>query len=159
MDDGSNDSTGELISSMSRTSPFNIVYLAQANTGKALAVNRGVKEANGEFTVIVDSDDELTADALSALWDAWVSINPEDRPSFAAVLGNSITPEGKIVGAEFPNAPVDGFHFELFASGTMRGDKLPCYITRYLQRYPYPDLQSGGGTPRPVLCGSQSGCD
>jgi glycosyltransferase involved in cell wall biosynthesis len=39
-------------------------YLYQENAGQAAALNRGLKEARGQFLVWPDSDDELTADSI-----------------------------------------------------------------------------------------------
>lgn len=64
IDDGSTDTTRELISSFQKNTPFPIHYIYQTNSGKHVAINTGVRHALGDFIFIVDSDDMVTEDAL-----------------------------------------------------------------------------------------------
>ena len=67
VDDGSSDSTKELVTSFIEENKIDIKYFYQENSGKHIAINRGVEEAQGELFFIVDSDDYLTKDALNII--------------------------------------------------------------------------------------------
>ncbi|WP_201327384.1 glycosyltransferase family 2 protein [Thermotomaculum hydrothermale] len=53
VDDGSQDGTGEILK---KAFP-DIVYIYQENNGVSAARNRGIKEANGDYIALLDSDD------------------------------------------------------------------------------------------------------
>ncbi len=63
IDDGSTDSTREIIKRVS-SSNKKIRYYYQSNKGLAKARNAGLKKANGEFITFIDSDDEYAKNHL-----------------------------------------------------------------------------------------------
>ena len=68
IDDGSADGTGNLAKQwMSVNQGFSITYSYVLNGGKNRAINKGVKMIKTPFTMIVDSDDYLTDDAIEYL--------------------------------------------------------------------------------------------
>lgn len=67
VDDGSTDGTREIVARFVDEGRVRIRYHYQENAGKHVAVNRGVQLAKGELFFIVDSDDTLTAHALSTI--------------------------------------------------------------------------------------------
>ncbi|MEJ2622066.1 MAG: glycosyltransferase [Candidatus Thiodiazotropha sp.] len=60
IDDGSEDETPSLIAQHYPQ----VVYLSQANTGVSQARNRGIKQAQGEWLALLDSDDSWLPDKL-----------------------------------------------------------------------------------------------
>ena len=64
VDDGSTDGGGELIKKFQKNSHFELIYKYVENGGKMRAINEGVALANGEFFLIVDSDDYITDDCV-----------------------------------------------------------------------------------------------
>jgi glycosyltransferase involved in cell wall biosynthesis len=60
VDDGSTDATAEVALSYA-----DVRLLQQANFGQAVARNRGLSEAQGEFVVFLDADDRLRPEALA----------------------------------------------------------------------------------------------
>lgn len=90
VDDGSTDETYALIEKFEEERPgFPIRYFYQKNGGKHRAVNRGVREAAGEFIFIVDSDDYLLPEAMRHVtrWCREISADPK----IAGVAGRRIT--------------------------------------------------------------------
>ena len=68
IDDGSEDGTKELVSKwLQKDNGFTIRYSFVLNGGKNRAINFGVKQVETPFTMIVDSDDYLTDDAIEYL--------------------------------------------------------------------------------------------
>ena len=63
IDDGSSDSTKDIVESLKEEGKINIVYVKKKNGGKHTALNRGVAIAKGELVLIVDSDDSLPSDS------------------------------------------------------------------------------------------------
>ncbi len=66
VDDGSTDNTEETVARFAKEADFKIKYLRQKNQGPAAARNLGMKNAEGEFFIFVDSDVTLPP--------AWLSI-------------------------------------------------------------------------------------
>lgn len=71
IDDGSTDNTKALIDKWLLEQRISIRYLYQENKGKSLAINSGVENALGELFFIVDSDDQLTNDAVLQIECYW----------------------------------------------------------------------------------------
>ena len=70
IDDGSTDDTESLISSFS-CKEFSIKYTKKENGGKHTALNVGISQIEEELTIIVDSDDTLTKDAIETIKRDW----------------------------------------------------------------------------------------
>ena len=77
VDDGSTDNTKQLINSLSLVSPFEIIYLYKPNGGKHSAWRYVVNYLNPKdfkYFVSIDSDDELTSDALCVFNQHWIEL-------------------------------------------------------------------------------------
>lgn len=71
VDDGSTDGTEQIVQQwIDNEACFNILYIKKENGGKNRAINDGVKLVKTPFTMIVDSDDYLTDDAILFLTEA-----------------------------------------------------------------------------------------
>lgn len=66
VNDGSTDKTAEILSKWQQRES-RITVIEQSNQGLSAARNRGVIEANGDYILFLDSDDELEKEALSTL--------------------------------------------------------------------------------------------
>ena len=79
VDDGSTDGTETLVNEWLSAGPsFHVQYIKRENGGKNRAVNEGVGHIETPFTMIVDSDDYLTDDAIAFLSDAAWEIEADD---------------------------------------------------------------------------------
>lgn len=67
IDDGSKDDTEQLIAGYIEENRISIRYHKQENGGKNRAINHGVTMVTTPYTMIVDSDDYLTDDAIEYL--------------------------------------------------------------------------------------------
>lgn len=139
VNDGSTDDTSAVLEELARTAPFHVRTITQPNGGKHRAHNAAVNLAKGELTAILDSDDELVPGALEGIWAEWHAIPAGERESFAGVIGHSVNAAGQLHGLPYSSSRVDGRFFELAASGAMVGEKLPCYRTDVLRRFPFPE--------------------
>ena len=122
VDDGSSDTTEDLVRQWRRQSDFAIRYIWQNNAGKHIAVNRGVQQARGELFLIVDSDNAFVSEALERLKFHWDSIPEGEKEEFSAVTCLCEDPDGNLVGSRFPFDPLTRIHWR-FASGTKYPEK------------------------------------
>ena len=67
IDDGATDSSGAICDAYAVRFPALIRVIHQANGGLGAARNAGIEAARGDWLLFLDSDDTLTADALSVL--------------------------------------------------------------------------------------------
>ena len=67
VDDGSTDSTADLIDRVLRDSPFPSRLVRQDNAGAASAINRGIGAAAGSFVQLLNSDDALAPGRIETL--------------------------------------------------------------------------------------------
>lgn len=68
-DDGSRDGTGDIVAALAREQPA-LVAIRQENRGHGPTILRGYREARGEWIFQTDSDDEMGAEWLPAVWTA-----------------------------------------------------------------------------------------
>jgi len=139
VDDGSNDSTPQLVKQWQADSPFPIGYIKQANRGKHVAFNRGVDRAQGELFLTLDSDDTCLPDALATLYNAWQDIPSSARDEFAAVTGLCVDENGQVIGDSFPDDVLDSNPSELNHRYKIKGEKWGFTRTDLLKEYPYPE--------------------
>jgi glycosyltransferase involved in cell wall biosynthesis len=139
VDDGSRDGTTELVERWRSTSSFPIRYVWQPNSGKHVALNRGVELARGELFLTLDSDDECLPVALERLKHHWDMIPIASKDAFAAVTALCEDQNGRIVGDRFPRDVLDANAIELVYRYKVRGDKWGFTRTAVLRGYPFPD--------------------
>ncbi len=92
IDDGSTDSTPNVIETLLATHPGSFRAVRKENGGLASVRNRGIDLAEGEYLVFLDADDELHEQALESLVSHIVA-NPSTR--FVAGGHLSIHEDGK----------------------------------------------------------------
>ncbi|HEX5709788.1 MAG TPA: glycosyltransferase family 2 protein [Sulfuricurvum sp.] len=71
VDDGSTDSTRELVELWKKTSEFEIIYIFQENSGKVSAMQKGIEAAKGELFLIIDSDDAFLPETFETFYIVW----------------------------------------------------------------------------------------
>jgi glycosyltransferase involved in cell wall biosynthesis len=138
IDGGSEDNTKELVAGWMKESDFPIIY-HQHNSGKHVAINRGVGKANGSLFVIVDSDDWLCPNALERMLYYWESIPEDQREGFVGVAGLFAYADGSVVGDLFPSPVFDSDMLERWAKWNVYGDKMECFRVDVLSFYPFPE--------------------
>ncbi len=139
VDDGSTDGTADLIAGWHAEADFPVRYFAQANSGKHVAFNRGVREARGALFLTFDSDDSCVPQALSRLKFHWDSIPPDQRAGFSAVSALCSDQQGRLVGTRFPFDPTDSDPLEIRYRYRVRGEKWGFHRTEVLRKHPFPE--------------------
>lgn len=138
IDDGSSDNTEELANQwMRECTDFDIIYYKQSNGGKHRAINRAVQMARYEWFLILDSDDELTENAVESIhvWIADVS-GCGDIVGVAGLRGTS----DHVIGERLKREYIDATNLERKKYGLL-GDKAEIYKTKILKQYPFPEFE------------------
>lgn len=151
VDDGSTDNTPDLIASWRMKADFPVRYFRQDNSGKHVAHNFALRQACGEFFMVLDSDDALETRALGQLHRVWQEIPAAGRAGFCAVGGLSRNQRGKIVGDPFPATPFDVSFRERFFEFRIRGEKGIAWRLDVLRRYPFPEIARTNFVPEGVV--------
>lgn len=136
VDDGSTDDTEELVKGWQKENKIIIQYYRQPNQGKHIAINTGVGLAKGELFFIVDSDDDLTVDAVVTVNKFWKESNHGN--SISGILSYRQFRDGRLVGNRLPSAVRQ---CKLRDTGRLygsQGDKVVIYRTSVMKRYPFP---------------------
>src|SRR5262249_23261414 len=107
IDDGSTDSTPELIVAWAKAVDFPVRYFRQEHSGKHIAHNLAAREARGHFFLTLDSDDRCVPQALERIAHHWSMIPAGDRALFVGVSGLCRNQYGEIIGDRFPFDPFD----------------------------------------------------
>jgi glycosyltransferase involved in cell wall biosynthesis len=139
VDDGSKDSTGELVERWQREADFPIRYIWQENRGKHVAHNHGVREARGELFLGLDSDDGCVPHALERLKHHWEQIPAAERGRFTGVCVSCVDEKGNAVGSRFPGEWIDSDSLEIRYRYKVEGEKWGFQRTDVLREFPFPE--------------------
>ena len=138
VDDGSTDSTEKYFSDLlTKQQPFPIRYIKQENGGKHRAINNGVKNALGELFFIVDSDDNLTENAIDKI-NQWVA-TLDNYHKWAGISGLKGFSKDSVVGQHSKFSYVDAKNNER-RKYNLLGDKAEIYFTDVLKQHPFPEI-------------------
>lgn len=113
VDDGSTDNAGKICDELKETSG-NIIVIHKKNEGLGYARNSGISVANGKYITFIDSDDYISKDHISNLYNCIIS-NAAD----ACYGGHT-----KVFGAietEYPNALAGA----VFSEKELRSEVIP----------------------------------
>lgn len=150
VDDGSTDNTEELVKKFIEEDVLDIRYIKKVNGGKHTAINTGVKNANGEFFFIVDSDDGLMPNSMDLVIQEWNKV--ENKDEFCGVVGLcSKMEDGKTLGTEIPDEHLICHFAELYYKFGVKGDKTIVFLTDILKQYPFPEREGIKFLPESVV--------
>ena len=150
-DDGSSDDTGEVVNRWLREAIFPIRYFKLEHGGKHFAYNLGVREAQGEYFVEVDSDDALKFNALERANHHWQQIPSAERGGYFAVLFCCEDENGKRLGTPFPDDPTDYDYRTFNHSQVYRSEKLRCIRTATLRQCPFTEEVRDSYVPESIV--------
>lgn len=141
IDDGSQDNTYQLFEQwLANDNPFPIRYYRQENQGLIRTLNRGVKLANGEYLVKIDSDDYVVDSFAENMLD-WLS-KIQDEPLVYAVSGIRIRPNGVPLKGSWPILPKDAPYIDATdlerSKYNLDADMCEAWRTEILRQHPFP---------------------
>lgn len=151
VDDGSVDNTKGLSLSLPKREGtfFPIRYFYQENGGKHRAINRGVKEAQGELFFIADSDDSLPPDALEQVARVYETVRGDE--SFGGVCGLDGTFDGDIIGSGLPLEVMDANSIDLRNRYHVTGDMKEVFRTKVMKEFPFPEIPNERFVPEMLV--------
>ena len=155
VDDGSEDDTEQYalswIAHNIENAEFPIRYIKKSNGGKHTAINRGVREANGELILILDSDDTLPSDSLATI--AQYFEQCKDYKDCAGVCGLMAHHDGQLIGTGFPKDPMyeSALQFRYAKKGNVTGDLLEVYKTSVMREFPFPEIENEKFCPESLV--------
>ena len=137
VDDGSFDNTTAIIQEFINEEKVSIRYFFKENGGKHTAINFGVQKANGDFFLIIDSDDILAENALEIIELKISKI--KNNPKICGVTALSGYYNGEIVGTEFLRDDWELSFTDIYFKHKITGDKFVAFKTDVLKKFPFPE--------------------
>lgn len=110
IDDGSTDSTEELIRQLSQTAPFKVIYIKKENGGLYTGYNTAYANIETELSVCIDSDDFMPDDAVEIIISTW---EEHGGPQYAGIIGLDFFLNGEPIGGYFPEELKEVYLFDL----------------------------------------------
>ena len=136
VDDGSTDSTKEVVKKWISDSKIQIKYILKENGGKHTAHNVGVEKCSTELFVCVDSDDILTEDAIEIILKYWEE--EVEKYNILGLVGRkgdfNRNPEGK-------NWPINieyEYFNDIYFKHRYKGETMIIFKTDVLKQYAFP---------------------
>lgn len=138
VDDGSTDNTEELMQTIIVAQKIPINYVKKPNGGKHTAINRGVKEANGDLFWILDSDDSLPANAIELV----LNYLPQMKKVAAGgICGYMAHHNGENIGNPVVAQPKVVSSIEMRYKLGITGDMMEVFLTAALREFPFPEIE------------------
>ncbi|WP_312654125.1 glycosyltransferase family A protein [Proteiniclasticum sp.] len=155
IDDGSTDGTEEYIKTYMEESEMEIRYFKQSNGGKHMALNHAIEKAQGDFFLILDSDDWMLPEGLMVLSENWNKIPEERQKDFSGVMARAKEPNGNFIGKPFPEDPFISSYVDFhFISGIKIGPFKDCvdFIrTDLIKKYRFPEVKEAKFVPEAYI--------
>lgn len=136
VDDGSTDGTENLVQRWIAEADFPIRYIVQPNGGKYRAYNNGLKHAEGEFFICVDSDDWLPTNAVELIHSYSDKLRADK--SLAGIIALKMFQDGKVLGNPYKNPGSSRSLYDLELSGE-GGERSLIFKTSVAQMFPFPE--------------------
>jgi glycosyltransferase involved in cell wall biosynthesis len=151
VDDGSLDDSAARVEEFAARADFPVRLIRKENGGKHTAINAGVREAEGELFLVLDSDDECVPQALERLHYHWQSIPAERRGGYSAVTALCRYPDGSIEGSLFPEDVFDSTTFEMHGRRGISGEKWGFQRTDVMREFPFPEFPGEKYVPEGLI--------
>lgn len=140
VDDGSSDGTGELISRLSKISPFPIIYVYQENRGKHIAQNKAVEIAKGTLFLPLDSDDTIVPEALEVLWNVWEKTY-DMQGEYSGIGCHCKDQNGVRIGTPWPYDGIVSNDLEMYFKYKIKGEKWGPIRTDIMRKFSNPEVK------------------
>lgn len=137
IDDGSTDTTEELVASWIKENKIDIVYHYQENLGMHGGHNAAYRLIETPLNVCIDSDDCMAENAIEKILNSWGTI--KDEPEYAGLVGLDADESGAIIGTKIPENIKETTLYDIYNVHGVKGDKKLVYRTEVVKKYPpYP---------------------
>ncbi len=102
VDDGSSDSTKELVKKWQKEADFPIRYIYQQNQGKIKAMIKAIEMINSELFLPFDSDDECMPETIEFFYKTWNSFSEDMKNKCNGIAVLCQDQFGNRIGIDFP---------------------------------------------------------
>jgi len=151
VDDGSVDHTSELIEDFSEDKSFPIRYFKKYNGGKHTAINRGLQEAKGTLTLILDSDDELPFYAVETIKQRWEELSAAGHKGHVGgICFYMAHRNGEVIGTPLYN-DIETNSIEMRYRLGISGDMCEIFKTDVLKQFPFPEFAQEKFCPEQLI--------
>lgn len=138
IDDGSTDSTAELVKGWEKENKIPIRYIRQKNKGMLGAHNTAYDHIDSELNVCIDSDDYMPDNAIETILKMWEKCK---SPDIAGLIGLDIDKKGAIIGKKFETSN-KRIEYESLLTIRGLGDKKFVLRTEVVNKYDrYPEYE------------------
>ena len=136
IDDGSSDTTKELVQLWMMENKLEIQYHYKPNQGMHTGYNVAYEIIKTELSVCIDSDDFMTDNAVEVILNHWNQFGTENH---AGIIGLDCYKNGEIIGDPIPKNLTESTIGEFNWILGIKGDKKLVYRTDVMKKYPaYP---------------------
>ena len=133
IDDGSVDTTKQIVEQFIKENKIDITYIYQENQGMHGAHNTAYKNIKTVLNTCIDSDDFMPNNAVELILNKWKTI---DQNKYAGIIGLDASIKGNIIGTKIKKETTTLEDFYLSGG---KGDKKLVYRTEVINNYPeYP---------------------
>lgn len=139
VDDGSSDDTRNEVENFINDQKIGIRYIYKKNGGKHTALNLGIGQINNELTLILDSDDYLTDDAIAEIM--FYHKKYKTHKEICGFTFLKVFQSGKVIGMKFSKNEDIGSYIEKRLNENIKGDKCEVFYTRCLKECPFPEFE------------------
>ncbi|EZH75316.1 beta-glycosyltransferase [Aquimarina atlantica] len=137
IDDGSTDTTEELVASWIKENKIDIIYHYQENLGMHGGHNAAYRLIETTLNLCIDSDDCMAENAIEKILNSWETI--KDKPEYAGLVGLDADESGAIIGTKIPENIKETTLYDIYNVHGVKGDKKLVYRTEVVKKYPsYP---------------------
>lgn len=138
VDDGSTDNTKEIVESFIESNKLRIRYFYKENGGKHTAVNYGLKYISTKLTVILDSDDTFTNDAVEVIEKTYnENKNEENICGFTFLRQRK---NGELFGKAFPRE--GRYNFSKWRLSKISTDeRCDVFYSEIMKQYPFSEYE------------------
>lgn len=150
VDDGSTDSTEELINKFKNENKICINYYKVENGGKPKAFNFAVSKANGDCFFCIDSDDYLVENILIKVEELFNNIKEDNTISGIGLL-TAKHGTNDIIGTKFPQDNMIETYTDIYHKFKVSGDKQLIYKTEILKEFPFPLMEGEKFVPEALI--------
>ena len=140
IDDGSTDNTEAEVKEFIKESNIQIQYKKKDNGGKHTALNFSYQFIDTELTFIVDSDDELTKDAISTIISIDKKFNNEKDLCGYSFLRQK-REGGYLNSGTLPENGYKADYVTCRINGNLSGDMAEVWKTKCLKEFPFPEFK------------------
>lgn len=141
VDDGSVDNTESLILGYIAEGKIDVRYIKQENGGKHRALNRGIAAIDSVLTIIVDSDDYLSDDAIETILKYYEKYEENEMiAGFSFLKAYSST--RSVIGDNYPQEEFEDNYIECRIKKDVKGDKAEVFYTDILKKYNFTEFEN-----------------